>query len=217
MQPQNPLGIEVSSPRRIQALLLDDSSFDRQRIRRLGARIADLALALDEVGPLAELETASARRAYDVIFVDYCLAEGTGVQALERISNIARHHGAGRIMITGREDIGAAVEAMRKGCHDFLSKNAMSAEILRDAILNVISLARRSAQAQQQMAMQREIVRDCMVALKDAEVRDSIGAINQRELTHFTKAQPLQRTTEIDGMIAALADADEFIFAASPH
>lgn len=121
-------------------------------------------------------------------------------------------------MFTGGEDIGVAVEAMRKSCHDFLSKDAMSAEILRDAILDAISLARRSAQAQQQMAMQRESIRDCMVAaLKDAEVRDSIGAINQRELTHFTKAQPLQRTTEIDGMIAAMADADEFIFAASPH
>lgn len=93
MQLQNPLGIEVTSPRRIQALLLDDSSFDGQRIRQLGARITDLPLTLDEVGTLAELETALARRAYDVILVDYRLAEGTGAGFGTDIkpSEISRH------------------------------------------------------------------------------------------------------------------------------
>lgn len=210
MQLQNSTGIEISPPREIRVLLLDDSDYDRRRIRRLGARIADFPLTLDEVATLAELETALKHKIYDVILVDYRLAEGTGLQALDRISATATHYGAGRIMITGREDIDAAVKAMRSGCHDFLSKDTMSAEVLRDAMLNAISLARRNAHVQQQMALQREIFRDCMVAtLKDSEVRNSIGAIVQTELAHQSGAQAT------DGMIAAMADADEFIFCAS--
>ncbi len=210
MQLQNLTGIEISPPREIRVLLLDDSDYDRQRIRRLGARIADFPLTLDEVATLAELETALRHEIYDVILVDYRLAEGTGLQALDRISATATHYGAGRIMITGREDIDAAVKAMRSGCHDFLSKDTMSAEILRDAMLNAISLARRNAHVQQQMALQREIFRDCMVTtLLDSEVRNSIGAIVQTELAYRSDAQAT------DGMIAAMADADEFIFRAS--
>ncbi|NUH65792.1 response regulator [Sulfitobacter sp. S0837] len=210
MQLQKLAGMEISPLRGIRVLLLDDSDYDRQRIRRLGARIADFPLTLDEVATLAELETALKHEIYDVILVDYRLAEGTGLQALDRISATATHYGAGRIMITGREDIDAAVKAMRSGCHDFLPKDTMSAEVLRDAMLNAISLARRNAYVQQQMALQREIFRDCMVAtLKDSEVRNSIGAIVQTELAYRSGAQAT------DGMIAAMANADEFIFRAS--
>ena len=118
---------EVQAPvKEIRALLLDDSNFDRQRIRRMGGRIADLPLTLDEDATLSEMEDALDRAKYDVILVDYRLAEGDGVQALNKISAKSLQNGAGRIMITGNEDIGTAVQAMRSGCHDFLCKNDMS-------------------------------------------------------------------------------------------
>ena len=209
---------EMSPPQKVRALLLDDSNFDRKRIQRLGKRITDLPLTLDEVGTLAELDDALDQEVYDVIMVDYRLAEGTGVQALERISTVARQQGAGRIMITGNENIDTAVQAMRSGCHDFLAKESMSADLLRDAMVNAMALARRSVQVQQQIAAQHEVIRACMVAaLADTEVQDTISGIVKAQLVRHTAALPVlppaKRPSEIDSYIAEMAEADEFIFA----
>lgn len=210
-------GAGVPETQEIHALLLDDSQFDRRRIRRLGARIDDLPLRLHEVGTLHEMEAALSRRAYDVILVDYRLSEGTGVEALERISAMARHCGAGRIMITGNEDIGAAVEAMRSGCHDFLAKDDMSAEVLREAMLNAMARARRSLALQEQLALrQAALCEGVKIALQDAEVQESIGAIFRAQLSGMVATLPdglaAPRSAEIDSFVAGLGASDEFIF-----
>jgi len=220
MQNSQSIANDTVPQKEIRALLLDDSNFDRQRIRRLGARITDLPLQLDEVGTLAEMEAALDRSAYDVILVDYRLAEGDGVQALERISAKASHNSAARIMITGNEDIGTAVQAMRRGCHDFLAKDTISADVLRGAMLNAMALARRNVQVERQMAAQREVIRECMLeALTDSDVQKGIGTIVQTQLAQFSKALQspalASRTDEVDAFIAGMAEADEFIFAPS--
>ena len=210
-------GADLPEPRGIHALLLDDSQFDRRRIRRLGARIDDLPMWLDEVGTLGEMEEALSRRAYDVILVDYRLAEGTGVQALRRISAMAKHSGAARIMITGNEDVGTAVEAMRCGCHDFIAKDDMNAERLRAAMLNAMALARRNVALQDQLVLRREaLCEGVKMALQDTEVQDSIGAILRRQLSGLPPALPggtaQTQSAELDAFVAGLGASDEFIF-----
>jgi len=212
---------EVQAPvKEIRALLLDDSNFDRQRIRRMGGRIADLPLTLDEVATLSEMEDALDRAKYDVILVDYRLAEGDGVQALNKISAKSLQNGAGRIMITGNEDIGTAVQAMRSGCHDFLCKNDMSEDLLREAMLNAIALARRNIERQQQVTAQRELMRECLIAaLSDAEVQDNIGTIVHRQMARqslqYPALAPELRSEAVDAFIAGMGEADEFIFSTS--
>lgn len=210
----------AATTREIHALLLDDSQFDRRRIRRLGKRIDGLPLRLDEVGTLEEMEEALAREAYDVILVDYRLAEGTGLEALERISAMARHSTAGRIMITGDEDIGTAVQAMRSGCHDYLSKDGMSAEVLREAMLNAMALARHNVELRAELDLRREVIREGMKdALLDAEVQDTLGAILRVQLVGMIGALPgsddLALKADLDAFVAGLGQADEFVFGAS--
>ena len=75
----------------IKALLLDDSTFDRARIRRLGQK-TDLALQLDEVSSIAEMKDAVARQVFDLIMIDYRLPQGDGLGVLDYIQHLSLIH-----------------------------------------------------------------------------------------------------------------------------
>ena len=57
-----------SAPHEIRALLLDDSNFDRARIRRLSHK-TDLCVHMDEVESIAAMDQAVARNNYDIQLV----------------------------------------------------------------------------------------------------------------------------------------------------
>ncbi len=61
----------------LRVLLLDDSSFDCQRIRRLTTK-TDLSIALDEVNSIEALDRAVDETPYDLILIDYGCPSGTG-------------------------------------------------------------------------------------------------------------------------------------------
>ncbi|MCV6591767.1 MAG: response regulator [Silicimonas sp.] len=125
--PGRPLG---TSPRA--ALVLDDCEFDRQKMRRL-VEEADLPFDLIDVDTIEAMEAALTERDFDLILIDYYLVGGTGFEALERI---AAHPGKSpvSIMITGDEQVEIAVQAIKKGCADYLAKADLSPEVLSRAI-----------------------------------------------------------------------------------
>ena len=137
----------------IRTLLLDDSNFDRARIRRLSGK-TDLPIELDEVDSIADMERAIRAAAYDLILIDYRLPVGDGLTALEAIQHTPLNRGAGTIMITGNAEVDTAVSAMRSGCHDFLSKDAITVEMLRNAMTNAIQAAARQDPAMREILVE---------------------------------------------------------------
>lgn len=212
-----PTGPMVVPPKKaIRALLLDDSNFDRERIRRLNHK-TELGVQLDEVGSIEELEGAVRLASYDLIFIDYRLPVGDGMAALSHILDDPMNRDAGKIMITGDAAVDTAVQAMRGGCHDFLTKETMSVETLRDAMLNAMSIARQRLQMQVQSDYQRDIIRQGLVAaLKDGEVRGNVMAMVQQHFAQTSPARPQLisaiESSDIDAMLAGFADEDEFLF-----
>ena len=130
------LSVEVLGPEEgvfpniIKALLLDDSTFDRARIRRMSQNTS-LMVSLTEVSSIAEIKEAVAREAFDLIMIDYRLPQGDGLEVLAHVQACDLNSDVATIMITGNGDMETAVTAMRNGCHDFLTKEAMTAEQLR--------------------------------------------------------------------------------------
>lgn len=135
-------------PREIKALLLDDSNFDRARIKRISNRTA-LCIEMDEVDSIAALDQAVAAQNYDVILIDYRLPVGDGLEALDLLQRNELNKDTAKIMITGDHSRETADQALSSGCHDFLSKDEINAEALRRAVLNAVTLAR-----QQQLLLQ---------------------------------------------------------------
>lgn len=128
-------------PREIRCLLLDDNAFDRARIRRMSKQ-TNLSIFLDEVDSIGRLVKAIESETYDVILIDYLLPVGNGMAALNQIMQSSQNQDAGKIMITGFGAEKTAQEAMQAGCHDFLVKEEMSVEVLRNAMMTALTNAK---------------------------------------------------------------------------
>ena len=130
---------EFASPsvEAINIIILDDNSFDRQRLRRL----------IDEIGIPVELEDAESisalkdkldDRPVDLVLIDYHLPEGDGLEALGLIKSHACNGSVATIMVTGDHDSKIAVSALKAGCDDYVEKDNLDPESLRHAVFSAL-------------------------------------------------------------------------------
>ena len=115
-------------------LVLDDSEFDRRNLCRLGEKTG-LPIAIQTAPSLSAMKRKIHQTAFDLILVDYSLPDGDGFQALELVRNDPHNRNSALIMVSGREQVDLAVQAMRRGCESYLCKSALTPETLRHTIL----------------------------------------------------------------------------------
>lgn len=137
-------------------LIIDDSEFDRKRIRRL-FRDAGLNVFLDEVDTISNLQDMLNETSYDIVLIDYNLSEGTGIDAVTLLHSHPKHADTKAIMITGDDQSNVAVQALKTGCEDYISKAQMTAERLKQS---VVSSIRKRAAAQNSSAKMELMVQD---------------------------------------------------------
>jgi len=121
----------------IRVLILDDSQFDRTKIRRM-FRTSEMDVVLDEAESIAELQLALDQGEFDIVLVDYNLPQGDGIDAVKLVKEHSSNFGAATIMVTGDDQSQIAVDAMKMGCQDYMSKDRLSSESLQASILRAI-------------------------------------------------------------------------------
>jgi DNA-binding NtrC family response regulator len=126
------LKVQEQSEPTMQILVIDDSEIDRQRLIRL-CRSAGLRFDATEVTTLAEMREALADTNFDIVFIDYLLAGEDGLQAVELLSGFPGQTGSS-IMIAGEGRLDVAVEAMRRGCADYITKSGLTVEAIQKSI-----------------------------------------------------------------------------------
>lgn len=202
---------DVARLPRIRALVLDDSSFDRQRIRRIGADL-DLKLSVDEAGSVEGLEDRLDREAFDVFLIDYVMPGTDGLEALEMIRRHRRHNDAVAIMISGQADPRLAIRAMKQGCQDFIVKSDISRETLRGAVLSALHHSRQFARyfddpqppvgldqirGLMRIAANDPAIRDILRRTLEDALREAARAIGHTDLTP-TSAEIVRFLTDFD-------------------
>ena len=140
----------------IKALILDDSVFDRRRIRRLG-HDTQLGIVLDEISSLDALETILDQEVFDVILLDYKLPVGDGLEALRQVRGHATNGNCPTIMIAGDAQSEIAVQSLKLGCDNYLAKDHLTAETLRAAVLG--ALEKSAGQAREYGLLHSDIER----------------------------------------------------------
>lgn len=198
-------------PHDIRALLIDDSQFDRARIRRMSDSM-ELPILLDEVDSIDEMDSALGRADYDLVLIDYRLPVGDGMVALDHLLRNSRNRDAGKIMITGNEAVDTAVQAMRAGCHDFLSKDRMNPDVLREAMLNAMSVAmgRLDAGPAPMSLDQRDLIRQGILqAFADKNLQRNLAAILADRTGRL--AEPFDPVT-LSALVQGIDEADDFVF-----
>ena len=124
-------------------LVIDD---ERDIRELLTITLGRMDLQVDAVGTVSEARRALSERSYDLCFTDMRLPDGTGHEILEYIS--ANHPETPAAMITAYGNVDAAVNALKAGAFDFVSK-PVDIQMLRQLVRTALRLAeeRRSGKA----------------------------------------------------------------------
>src|SRR5579871_2217537 len=102
-------------------LLIDDNSDDRELTKRQLAQL-EHRVRISSIGDPEGLESALSLDDYDLVITDYALRWSTGLEVLRRVK--ARHPKRPVIMFTASGSEELAVEAMKEGLDDYITKTA---------------------------------------------------------------------------------------------
>ncbi|MEM6620371.1 MAG: response regulator [Pseudomonadota bacterium] len=123
---------------KVQALILDDSNFDRKRLRRI-ARQTGVPIEFTDAASLIAFAKFLDERTYQLVFIDYRLPEGDGLEALRLLEEHPVNRDAHAIMVAGDLDADVVAQAFKKGCADYVAKQKMDTRTLRHSILAALA------------------------------------------------------------------------------
>ena len=132
-QPLAPLDLGRDETRPLNVLILDDIETDRLRLRRF-CRKAGLEFELFEAEDLQGFRAILDSHKIDLAFLDYHLAMDTGLDALKILTAHEDQVDTVPIMVTSVDRYDVAVEAMREGCADYITKEELSVDAIRKSI-----------------------------------------------------------------------------------
>ena len=131
-------GTELTGTIRI--LVVDDDPYDRAHIHKL-CQETDLNVHIVEADSLGSFQDALNQTRFDLLLIDYRLADGDGLEALEIIQKHDQNASAAAVMIAGEAHVDVAVTALKNGCVDYIYKDALQVATMRRAIVSAIHRA----------------------------------------------------------------------------
>jgi signal transduction histidine kinase len=121
----------------LKILIVDDNEVDRTAVRRF-LRTSEMAIEITEAADYQEAKKQMSNNLFDCMFIDYLLPDGDGLTLVREI----RDQGVKipLIVLTGHGDEGIAVDMMKAGASDYMSKFRLSASRLNQAMQNAIRI-----------------------------------------------------------------------------
>lgn len=116
-------------------LIIDDDEVDRMAVRR-SLRKAQVEATIAMAGSIAEAKEKVGEAPYDCVFLDYRLPGGNGVELLREFRSSGYNMPV--IVVTSQTDPALAVEVMKAGGSDFISKNALTPDLIGQVLRSAI-------------------------------------------------------------------------------
>jgi two-component system response regulator PilR (NtrC family) len=123
------------------ALIIDDES---DILELMSITLSRLNIIVDTAGTVQEALKQLAARPYDLCFTDMRLPDGTGMEILKHLSDT--HPETPVAMITAYGNVDAAVQALKAGAFDFVSK-PIDLQVLRNLVQTALRLRTERMQA----------------------------------------------------------------------
>ncbi|KAM3115995.1 ATP-binding protein [Phormidesmis sp. 146-33] len=136
----------------LKILIVDDDSIDRLSVQR-SLRAADIPQAI-EVDSYEAAIAQLQQEDFDCVLLDYQLPDGDGLSLVQQIRQ--QKIAIALIVLTGQGDEQLAVELMKAGANDYLSKNALSSDTLARSLRSAVRVNRAELQAAQATQKLRE-------------------------------------------------------------
>lgn len=137
----------------VQILIVEDDEVDRMAVRR----------ALRSDGNIEMFEAEDCRGAIallrehpriECVFIDYRLPDGNGLQLIEQLRSA--RISVPLVVLTGQGDEQIAVDLMKAGASDYLSKDRLSPETLQRSLQRALRIYRAEREAASATARLRE-------------------------------------------------------------
>ncbi|WP_170317662.1 response regulator [Paroceanicella profunda] len=132
------LGIGMAE-RQLSCLLVDDSRFDRRRVRYVAER-SGINIAFLEATTIAEARTALDTQPIDFILLDNFLPDGQGLGLALDLSE----RGLPVIMLSGQDENGLSDAAIWAGMDQFVQKDRLSPELFAEMVHGLVERGRAS-------------------------------------------------------------------------
>jgi two-component system, sensor histidine kinase and response regulator len=133
----------------LQVLIVDDDLVDRMLVKR-SLKNAGMKVACSEAENYAQALQILAHESFDCIFVDYQLPDRDGLSLVQCIRELKIKSPI--VALTGHGDEQIAVELMKAGATDYLTKSRISPESLSQILRNAVRVYRAEAETAMQRA-----------------------------------------------------------------
>ncbi len=162
-------------------LVVDDDEVDRALVRRV-LRATGLNLSFQEVDTCTTAIARLQQQSFDCVFVDYLLPDGDGLALVQEIRRLGLT--VPLVVLTGQGDEQIAVEVMKAGASDYLSKAKISPETLARSLQYAVRI--HSAEQQAALANQRLGASDVRFRSLVQNSRDIIAALTAQGTIQYT-------------------------------
>ncbi len=125
-------------------LVIDDDEVDRMAISRT-LKKAEIQVEISEANNYKEAMVILENSNFDCIFLDYRLPDRDGLAVVQEIR--ASGNNVPLVVLTGQGDERVAVEVMKAGASDYLTKSSLNPEQLSHTIHRVIRIFQAEEQA----------------------------------------------------------------------
>lgn len=167
-------------------LVVEDNPADAAIIGEFfeGDRHEPSAAMVETVDRLASALARLEERRFDVVLLDLSLPDARGLEGLAALS--AAHPEVPVVVMTGLTDDRVALEAMKAGAQDYLSKGVDGGHLVRRAVRYAIERHRLQRELTELLASERQAraaaeesarVRDEMLSIVSHDLRNPLGAI----------------------------------------
>ncbi len=143
-------------PDRITALLVEDDAADAALLRRTVAATEGAHLALSHVERLADGLARVQLEPFHAVLLDLTLPDARGLEGLDAFTAMAPHVPV--VVLTGLEDEALAVEAVRHGAQDYLTKGRIDGRLVVRALRYAIERHRTEQALRASEARLQEVV-----------------------------------------------------------
>jgi two-component system, cell cycle response regulator len=116
----------------LDVLLVEDNPLDAHLVRAVLERVGDGSIAVSHSDHLGHALSRLAQRSFDVVLLDLFLPDAAGVETLRQV--LAQAPELPVVVLTGRHDRDAALQAVREGAQDYLVKGQLEGEVLLRAL-----------------------------------------------------------------------------------
>lgn len=150
----------------LRVLIVDDDEVDRISVQR-AFKQTDLQISFTEAKDYAEAIETLGNQTFDCIFVDYQLPDRDGLALVQAIQQLEIKSPI--VVLTGQGDEQIAVQLMKSGATDYLSKSQISPETLPQLLRNAIRIYEAVTAAT--LANQRLLENHALLVRKNQELR----------------------------------------------